>query len=118
MNIALWIVQGLLALAFLMAGGMKLLQPKAKMAEKMAWVEDFSDIQIKGIGAVEVLGAIGLIVPPLTGIAPVLAPLAALGLVLTMAGAAITHYRRGEMAMIAPNGVLLVLSLIVMVGRF
>ena len=49
MNIALWIVQGLLAVAFLMAGGMKLMQPKEKLAEKMAWVEDFAPNTIKGL---------------------------------------------------------------------
>ncbi|WP_420643045.1 DoxX family protein [Candidatus Leptofilum sp.] len=50
MNIALWIAQGLLAVAFLMAGGMKVMQPKEKLAENMAWVEDFLANTIKGIG--------------------------------------------------------------------
>ncbi len=119
MNIVLWIVQGLLALVFLMAGGMKLMQPKEKMAEKMAWVEDFSQGTIRGIGALEVLGAIGLILPPLTGILPILAPVAAVGLVLTMIGAAMTHMRRdGETQMIMMNGILLLLALFVAYGRF
>ncbi len=59
MNIALWIVQGLLALIFLMAGGMKLMQPTEKMAEKMAWVEDFSQGTIRGIGTQKCWGLSG-----------------------------------------------------------
>ncbi len=118
MNIALWIVQGLLALAFLMAGGMKAMQPKEKLAGKMAFVEDFSQGQVRGIGILEVLGAIGLVAPPLTGILPILSPIAALGLALTMVGAFITHLRRGEMQMTLPNVVLFVLALFVAYGRF
>lgn len=122
MNITLWIVQGLLALLFLMAGGMKMMQPKdqilEKMGERMGWMEDFSQNTIRGIGLLEVLGALGLILPPLTGILPILAPLAAVGLVLTMIGAAMTHLRRGEMQSIAPNAILLLLALFVVYGRF
>ena len=118
MNTALWIVQGILALMFLMAGAMKLMKPKEEMAEKMAWVEDFSQTQIRGIGALEVLGALGLILPPVTGILPWLAPVAAIGLVLTMIGAAMTHQKRGEMQMIGMNVMLLVLAAFVAYGRF
>src|SRR4051812_48172568 len=66
MNIALWIVQALLALAFGMAGLMKLTQPKQKLAGQMAWVEDFAPNTVKLIGTLELLGAIGLILPLLT----------------------------------------------------
>ena len=71
----------------------------------MAWVNDFPDAGVKAIGALEVLAAIGLILPALLNIAPVLVPLAALGLVLLMAGAAITHFRRKENQMILVNAV-------------
>ncbi len=118
MNIALWIVQGLLAAAFLMAGFMKASQPKDKLAEKMAWVNDFTASQVRNIGIVEVLGAIGLILPAVTGILPILTPLAAVGLGITMIGAAKTHLRRGENQMIMPNIVLLLLSVFVAYGRF
>ena len=117
MNIALWIVQGLLALAFLMAGGMKLMQPKEKLATNMAWVEDFSPNTIKIIGLLEVLGAIGLILPWLLVIFPILTGLAAFGLALTMLGAAVTHMRRGESQMLVPNIVLGLLAAFVGVGR-
>ncbi len=119
MNLVLWIVAGLLAAAFAAAGLMKLTQPKAKLAASgMAWTEDFSDGAVKGIGAVEVLGAIGLILPAATGIATVLTPLAAAGLALTMVGAAITHLRRGEGSMVPINVVLGGLAVFVAVMRF
>ncbi|MDQ5853545.1 MAG: DoxX family protein [Chloroflexota bacterium] len=118
MNIALWIVQALLAVAFGMAGIMKLTQPKEKLAAQMGWVEDFAPTTVKGIGLLEVLGAIGLILPRLTGILPWLTPLAAIGLVLTMLGAIVTHLRRHENQMIVANVVLLALAAFVAYGRF
>ena len=119
MNIALWIVQGLLAVAFLMAGAMKMMKPKSEIEEMMAWAEDFPEIQIKMIGAIEVLGALGLILPSVTGIVPVLTPIAATGLALTMLGALITHLRRKDpMADTMPSAVLMLLSLFVAYGRF
>jgi uncharacterized membrane protein YphA (DoxX/SURF4 family) len=97
---------------------MKLSQPKEKLAKNMAWVEDFSQPAVRLIGAAEVLGAIGVVLPALTGILPWLTPLAALGLVLTMIGAALTHLRRKEYGNIAMNAVLLVLATFVAFGRF
>lgn len=118
MNIVLWIVAGVLALAFLAAGLMKVSQPKEKLAASMGWVDDFSPGTVKFIGTMEILGAIGLILPAATGIAPVLTPLAATGLAITMVLAAIVHGRRGEPQMILVNAVLLVLALFVAIMRF
>ncbi len=118
MGIALWVAQVLLAVAFLGAGAMKLSQPKEKLVKNMAWVEDFSQPMVRLIGAAEVLGAIGVVLPALTGILPWLSPLAALGLVLLMLGAALTHLRRTEYGNIAMNAVLLVLAAFVVYGRF
>ena len=118
MNIVLWILQALLALAFAMSGIMKLTQPKEKLAAQMAYVEDFSGGMVRLIGLLELLAAIGLIVPALTGILPILTPLAALGLVLIMLGAILTHLRRKEYSMIGVNFVLLLLAAIVAYGRF
>lgn len=119
MNIALWVVAGLLALAFLGAGGMKLSQPKEKLqASGMGWTEDFSVTGVKLIGTAEVLGAIGLILPPLVNIAPVLAPIAAVGLLVTMIGAAVVHVRRGETQALAAPVVLGLLAAFVAYGRF
>jgi uncharacterized membrane protein YphA (DoxX/SURF4 family) len=118
MSIALWVVQVLLAAAFLVSGATKLSQPKEKLLKNMAWVEDFSQPTVRIIGALEVLGAIGIVVPALTGIVPSLTPLAALGLVLTMIGAALTHLRRSEYSVITVPAVLLILAAFVAYGRF
>lgn len=118
MNIALWVVAIVLAVVFLAAGLSKLVQPKEKLAPRMAWVEDFETGPIKTIGALEVLGAIGLVVPGVTGIAPILVPLAATGLALLMIGAIVVHARRGEKQAIPVNVVLLLLAVFVAWGRF
>lgn len=119
MNIALWIIAGLLAAAFFAAGVMKLTQPKEKLAESgLAWTEDFSLSTVKAIGALEVLAAIGLILPALFDVVPVLVPLAATGLVLVMLGAVVVHTRRKESSAIGVNAVLLVLAAAVAIGRF
>jgi uncharacterized membrane protein YphA (DoxX/SURF4 family) len=118
MNIVIWVLQGLLAAAFAAAGLMKLTQPRTKLTQNMGWVEDFSDSGVKGIGGVELLAAIGLILPAATKILPVLTPLAATGLVLLMIGAIVTHVRRNENQMIAPAAVLLILAAVVAWARF
>ncbi|MCW2912296.1 MAG: DoxX family protein [Actinomycetia bacterium] len=118
MNIVIWVLQVLLAAAFAAAGLMKLTQPRTKLTQNMGWVEDFSDSGVKGIGGVELLAAIGLILPAATKILPVLTPLAATGLVLLMIGAIVTHVRRNENQMIAPAAVLLILAAVVTWARF
>lgn len=118
MNVALWIIQIVLAAAFLIAGTTKVLTPKEKLRERMAWVDDFSQTSVRLIGTAEILGALGLILPAATGIAPILTPIAAVGLIIIMIGAAITHVRRQEPAIVPVNVVLLVLAAIVAWGRF
>ncbi|MEV4364897.1 DoxX family protein [Nonomuraea sp. NPDC003707] len=118
MHIVLWIVQAVLAVMFGMAGLMKSTQPKDKLQAKLPWVEDFSAGTVRFIGIAELAGALGLILPAATGIAPVLTPLAATGLAVVMILAALTHARRKEPAAIAFNAVLLVLAALVAWGRF
>jgi uncharacterized membrane protein YphA (DoxX/SURF4 family) len=118
MNVAIWVLQILLALAFLAAGITKITQPRQKLATSMGWVEDFSDPAVRSIGSLEILGALGLLLPALTGVATVLVPIAAVGLALLMIGAAATHRRRGELPMIGINTVLLVLAVVVAWARF
>ena len=120
MNVFLWVLQGLLAAAFLFAGLNKVFRGREQLMKSgMAYVEDLSDNTVKLIGGAEVLGALGLILPAATGIAPILTPLAATGLAIVMIGAIITHVRRKEvpMGVIAP-GVLLILAVVVAWGRF
>jgi uncharacterized membrane protein YphA (DoxX/SURF4 family) len=118
-DVVLWIIAGLLAAAFLAAGIMKLFLPKEKLAASgLVWTEDFSAGQVKAIGALELAAAVGLVVPAAIDVVPVLVPLAALGLVLMMIGAAIVHLRRGEAQMIAVNAALLIPAAVVAWGRF
>ena len=120
MDAVLWILAGLLAAMFLAAGAGKLVQSKEKLAASpnMAWTEDFSPEMLKLIGTLEVLAAVGLILPAALDIAPIIVPLAAVGLVLLMIGAAITHARRGEAKNIIINVVLLAMAAVVAWGRF
>jgi len=118
MNTALWIVQILLAVAFLGAGVMKATQPREKLEKGLPWVADFSTPVVRFIGVAEVLGGLGLVLPAATGIAPVLTPIAATGLAVTMVLAAVVHARRKEYQAIGINAVLLLLTVFVAWGRF
>ena len=120
MNLSLWIVAGLLAVVYLVAGTAKLIVPKEKLATTPGggWVEDFSAGSVKAIGALEVLAAVGLVLPAATDIAPVLVPLAALGLVLIMVGAVITRLRRHEPKAMVADLAYLALAGFVAWGRF
>lgn len=119
MNTFLWIIQGMLAGVFMMTGTMKLVQKKEAIADKMGFVEDFSQKQIYSIGVLEILGALGVILPWTTGILPGLTPLAAVGLALTMIGAFLTHLRRGEfIPMGIVNIVLFSMAVFIIIGRF
>lgn len=117
MNIVLWIIQGLLALAFFLAGFMKAFMPTANLEKYMPWVQSIPAALVRFIGIAEMLGAIGLIVPALTGIASWLTVAAACGLAILMLAAAGFHVSRHENAYIGLNVVLLVLALLILVGR-
>ena len=95
MNIALWIVQALLALLFLFAGGMKFVMSIEEMTKQMPMPGWF----LRFIGVCEVLGALGLIFPWLLRIRPGLTPLAAAGLVIIMIGATVLTLMTGDIAM-------------------
>jgi hypothetical protein len=119
METALWIVQTLLAAIFFVTGTIKLTQPRLKLAAgPMAWAADVTDGQFRTIGLLEVLGALGLILPGALGIAPMLVPLAATGLALTMVGAIVTHLRLGEADRLAVPIIVLALTLFVAIERF
>ncbi len=120
MNTALWIVAGVLAPVFLLAGFNKVFIPREKLAKAPGggWALDFSAGFVKALGAVEILGAIGLILPALLDIAPVLVPLAALGLGLIMTGAAIVESRRQEFKHVLLDLTYLALAAFVAWGRF
>ena len=120
MNLALWIIAGYLAAAFLVAGTSKLFIPQKQLAKAPGggWVLDFSAGFVKALGAVEILGAVGLILPALLDIAPILVPLAAVGLALVMVGATIVTFRRQEIKHMLLNVTYLALAAFVAWGRF
>ena len=117
LGVALWLVQIILAAAFGMAGFMKITQPIVELAEAgMTFVNTFPSIAVRLIGVIEIMGALGLILPAALRIKPVLTPLAALGFALIMLFAALYHLLHQES--ILPNLVLFFASLFVVWGRF
>ena len=116
MHIALWIASGLLAFAMVGAGGFKLATPRVELMERMKWAKTWSDGNVKLLGLAEILGAVGLIVPQVTGILPILTPIAAVCLVVLMLGAVKTHVDLEEPA--APPTILALLGVFIALGRF
>ncbi len=117
MNIFLWVLQALLAAMFAMAGVMKSTQPIEKLAGSLPYVKDLAPGTVRLIGVAELAAALGLILPAAAGIATVLTPLAATGLIVVMVLAAGFHYRRKEYSSIAFNAALLALAAVVAWGR-
>lgn len=124
MIVAYFVVAGILAFLALATGLMKVVRPKEKlltMGAPFAWANDFTQNQIRGIGAAEVLGGIGVILPMAIQVVPVLSPIAALGLAVLQAGAFVVHSRRGEkpylnMVIFALAGATAVLGFFVLAG--
>ena len=114
MNVALWIVQGLLAALFLLAGGAKLVMSADQMAGPVALPVWF----LRFIGVAEVLGALGLVLPGLLRVRPVLTPLAAAGLVIIMIGATVVMWAGGMAAVALMNVVVALLAAFVAYGRW
>ena len=120
MNIALWTVQILLALLFLYAGGQKLTMSQEAFTQTPmgGYGSDYSASFLKMIGSFEALGAIGLILPWLTGILPWSTPLAAVGLAVIMIGATNERYKKGESQMAIGTVVFFLMCVFVAYGRF
>lgn len=108
--VAYWVVVVLLAVVFVFSGVKKLTQSKEQLAPMMGWVDTVPMPVVRAIGVVEVLGVLGLVLPPLTGVAPVLAIVAAVGLVALQVLATALHLSRGEAKNIGLNVVLIVLA--------
>ncbi len=120
MDVALWSVAGVLAAVFLVGGIAKVVVPKAKLATLPGggWVEHFSPSAVKALGIVDVLAAVGLILPAAVDIAPVLVPLAAVGVMLLMTGAIVARVHSHIVRTIAPDLAYLALAGFVAWGRF
>lgn len=117
LNVGLWVAQGALALAFGMAGLMKLTTPIDELIAAMGWVAAVPEALVRFIGAAELAGAVGLVLPAATRILPVLTPAAATGLATVMALASFTHLSRGELGAVPVNLVLGGIAVFVAWGR-
>ena len=98
MTVILWIINIILAVSFVGSGLMKIGRAKENLVDSgLEWADNFSENTVKLIGAVEFLGALGLILPKALDIAPVLTPVAAICLTVVMVGAVTTHASRDEL---------------------
>lgn len=116
-NISLWVVQGLLAAMFLMAGANKLFQSIPELSKMLPWVTEVPEALVRFIGVSELLGGLGLLLPSILRTKPILTPLAAIGLAVVMLLAAFFHISEGETSVIGMNFVFMGLALFVAWGR-
>lgn len=117
MNVTLWIVQGLLAVLYLLAGTPKASWSILALSKRIDWAGKVPAWLVRFIGVAEIAGAIGLILPVLTGILPWLTVAAAISLIALQLCAAAFHISRGESKALPANAVLLLLALFVVIGR-
>ena len=117
MDVFVWISQAVLVFVFGASGITKLVRTRDELLQKTPYVEDFSQVEVQGIGILEILGALGVVAPVATGIFTRLTPIAAAGLGLLMMGATLTHMRRGEFKYLPMNGLLFFLTVVVAVAR-
>jgi uncharacterized membrane protein len=121
MNTVLWVLTVFLGTAFTIGGATMVVLPKERyrnLHETQQWVDDFTAGQVKVIGAIKLLGGLGLLLPAIGDVAPALVPVAACGLALFMAGAGTTRFRRSELPSLVGDLVFLGLFVFVAWGRF
>jgi hypothetical protein len=120
MNLALWIVTGLLAAVALLGGSTKLFVPREKLAHTPGgeWTGSASDGFVKMLGGLELLAAVGLILPAVLDIVPVMVPVTAACWILLMIGAMFTHFRLYQYKLVALNLFYLALAVFIAWGRF
>jgi hypothetical protein len=117
MDIILWIVQGVLAVLYLLAGVPKVTRPITSLSKRVSWISAVPAWLVRFIGVAEVLGALGLILPLLTGILPGLTVAASTGLIVLQVCAVFFHFSRGEATSVPINAVLLLLAIFIVIGR-
>jgi uncharacterized membrane protein YphA (DoxX/SURF4 family) len=118
MSALLWVLQIVLALAFLPIGVLTIRRSRMRLVGVAPWVEDFPEPVVTAVGALEVLGAVGVVLPGVLGAAPVIVPVAATGLAILMIGAIVELLTRGEVDRISVPAALLVAATAVAIGRF
>ena len=118
MLVFLWVAEIVMALLYFGLGVMRLVQPYPKLVRVLRWPADFPAWAVKLIGVAEILGAVGLLLPAATDVAPVLTPIAASALAVMMALAVAVHLRRGERHRVALPAILGLVNIFVAIGRF
>jgi hypothetical protein len=120
MNVALWISAGVLALVALLGGVTKTFVPLDKLSQHdgAAWTRSVRPAFVRTLGVLEILAAVGLVLPAVVDIAPVMVPITAACWVALMMGAMVTHGRLGQGKLVLVNVVYLALAVFVLVGRF
>ncbi|MDT0507023.1 DoxX family protein [Novosphingobium sp. MMS21-SN21R] len=113
----LWVAQLLLAAAYALFGSMKATQPLDQLAMMMTWIPSFPPAFVRTLGVVEVLGAIGLVVPALTRVLPRLTVIAALCILVHQLCAVALHVSKGEYNVLGLNIVLIALAALIVWGR-
>jgi uncharacterized membrane protein len=116
-NAVLWLLQIVLALAFLALGLLMVTRSRERLLRVAGWVEDFPEWVVTTTGVLELLGAVGVVLPGVLGVAGVLVPVAALGLVVLLIGAIATHLLRGEQDEVGVPVALLIAAAVVAAGR-
>jgi uncharacterized membrane protein YphA (DoxX/SURF4 family) len=116
-NAVLWLLQIVLGLAFLALGLLMVTRSRERLLRVAGWVEDFPEWVVTAIGVLELLGAVGVVLPGVLGVAGVLVPVAALGLVVLLIGAIVTHLLRGEQDDVGMPVALLIAAAVVAAGR-
>ena len=117
MSAVLWLLQIVLALVFLALGLLMVTRSRERLLAVAPWVEDYPEWAVTAIGVLELLGAAGVVLPAIFGVATGLVPVAAAGLVILMVGAVVTHLLRREPQRATGPAVLLIAALLVAVGR-
>lgn len=117
MNAVLWLLQILLALVFLALGLLMVTRSRERLMRVAGWVEDFPEPVVTAIGVLELLGAVGILLPAVLGVGTAVVPVAALGLAVLLVGAIVTHLLRGEQDDVAAPVVLLIAAAVVAAGR-
>lgn len=118
LNVALWVVQLLLGLFFLLVGYSHGLMPFDEIAQQAVWMQQVPHALARFIGYAELAGGVGLILPSVTRIKPWLTPLAALGVATIMVLALFFHVARGEASVVGLHAVVATLALFVAWGRW
>lgn len=117
LNIALWAAQAIIALMFIMPGFMKMFQPIQSLSEMLPWAGEVPAGVVRGLGLLDLLGGVGIILPSLLRFKPELTIWAAYGTILLMVSAIIFHLSRGEASVIGFNVFLIMLLAFIAWGR-